>query len=214
MSEHDDRRISTAPALFEPGAYQLTADSQALMFRAHGHRRQAGDADIDRRLEVTGVKRMWPTTCSIDCGNEGQVVVGTSQRVDQARFERRAERQLVRLADGVDVTRLLERTEVIDGLGPMNATGVAASRIATTTTNASGPIGHSTDSSRRVGHGPVGAPQTDDHAGQIDRKNRIHRTTIHSPFRPRPRSAGDGCARAPRPRPSASPRRARRIRDA
>ena len=171
MSEHHDGGVSTRAAFIETRAYQLTADSQALMFGAHGHRRQAGDADIDRRLESHGREENVADDLFIDRGNKGQVVVGTSQRVDQTGFERRAERQLVRLADAA--ARMLTGCSTTSrkspmtyrGFGPMNATGVAASRIATTTTNASGPIGHSsrqqqhasaTDASVR--HSPMTTP--------------------------------------------------------
>ncbi len=50
------------------------------------------------------------------------------------------------------------------GLDPMNAIGVAATRIAMTITKASGPIGQSTASSRRMGcgasvrHNPIATP--------------------------------------------------------
>ena len=105
MSEHHDGRVATRAALFETHAYQLTADSRALMLRPHSHRCQTGDADINRRLQRHGREEDVPHHLFIDRGNEGQVVVGTSEGVDKTGLERRPERQFVRFADARYVAR-------------------------------------------------------------------------------------------------------------
>ena len=108
MPQHHDGSVATRAAFFETGAYQLTAHSRALTLGPHRHRRKTGDADVNRRLDTHGREENVSNDLSIAHADQREIVGRGSQRIDEPRFERRAERQLVRLANRLDVTRLLE----------------------------------------------------------------------------------------------------------
>src|SRR5262245_1053361 len=127
------------------------------MFGSHGHWRESGDTSIDRGLDRDRREEDVPDDAVIEYGDEGGIVAGAAQRVHKFGLERLAKCELIRLSNARLIAKPFEshgnQRHYDRGFGPMNAIGAAATRIATTMTNASGPIGQSSASRRRVPSG-------------------------------------------------------------
>jgi hypothetical protein len=108
MADDDNGRIPMLTARFESGANQPTADSRALILRPNRHRSETGDSKSNRRFETDWREQDMSDDRIVPRCNQRDRALCPSQALDDPRFHRRTECELVDLTNTGGIGRLLE----------------------------------------------------------------------------------------------------------